>query len=228
MYVYILGFQIACVLISGICLYLAATDEKLPREKYGMPTLLTFAGIFLQEAGYGLYLQEITMAGLQLAEKICLLGKLSASVGFFVLCVSLSDKDSPLVKTAAEILGLTAAAFLFSDSLNRLLYAEQDFMQNQFFYYIEERRTGLGEIFGAFRQCLPLFGVLWLIWEKKEKDLPEKALLSAVLLLCGVQTFAGRLTILRHFDADMPLGAAFALCLIIFVAWRNKKVYTNL
>ena len=62
MYLYILCFQTACIIVSGICLYLAVTDEKLRKKKYGLPLIAVLAGICLAEIGYGLYLQEITMA----------------------------------------------------------------------------------------------------------------------------------------------------------------------
>ena len=132
MYLYILCFQTACIIVSGICLYLAVTDEKLRKKKYGVPLIAVLVGICLAEIGYGLYLQEITMGGLQAAEKFCLMGKLGAVVGFFVTCVSLSDKDSTAVKMAAGILGLTCVSFLLFDSLHGFLYTEQNFLQNQF------------------------------------------------------------------------------------------------
>ena len=197
MYLYILCFQTACIIVSGICLYLAVTDEKLRKKKYGLPLIAVLAGICLAEIGYGLYLQEITMGGLQAAEKFCLMGKLGAVVGFFVTCVSLSDEDSTAVKMAAGILGLTCVSFLFFDSLHGFLYTEQNFLQNQFFYYIEARRTGLGEVLYTVTRCIPLLGVLWLVLLKKGRCLPEKMLASAALLLWAVSRICGKLTFLR-------------------------------
>lgn len=223
MYRYIMCFQVVCILVSGICLYLAVTDVGLRAKKYGMPVLAMLSGIFLAETSYGLYLQEIAMAGLQVAEKICLMGKLLAAVGFFMTCVSLSERDSPIVKMAAGILGLTAAIFLFSDSLFRLLYFNQNFLQNQYFYYIETEWTTLGEIFGLFVRCLPLFGVLWFVFGKMERSLPENVLLAAALALWAVSAICKKLTFLRHYDADMPVCAAFAVCLIIFTVWNARE-----
>ncbi|MCI9296108.1 MAG: hypothetical protein HFI10_01595 [Lachnospiraceae bacterium] len=223
MYLYILCFQTACIIVSGICLYLAVTDEKLRKKKYGLPLIAVLAGICLAEIGYGLYLQEITMGGLQAAEKFCLMGKLGAVVGFFVTCVSLSDKDSAAVKMAAGILGLTCVSFLFFDSLHGFLYTEQNFLQNQFFYYIEAQRTGLGEVLYTVTRCIPLLGVLWLVLLKKGRCLPEKMLASAALLLWAVSRICGKLTFLRHYDGDMPVFAAFAVCLVIFAAWKERE-----
>lgn len=227
MYFYIMCFQIACILVSGICLYLAVTDIRLRTEKFCMPVLSVFSGIFLMEVSYGLYLQAVAMAGLQMAEKVCLLGKVLTVVGFFVTCVSLSDRDKQAAKMAAGILGLTIAVFLFSDNLCRLLYLKQEFLQNQYFYYIERELTGLGEIFRLFVRCVPLFGVLWLLFGKKERGMPEKLLLTAVLFLWAVSAVCRKMQFLRHYDADMPLGTVLAVCLIIFVAWNSKKVYTD-
>ncbi len=221
MYFYILCFQTACIIVSGICLYLAVTDEKLRTRKYGMPLTAALAGICAAEIGYGLYLQEITMGGLQAAEKFCLLGKLAAAVGFFMTCVSLSDRDSRTVKAAAGILGLTVMSFLFFDSLHRYLYEEQTFLQNQFFYYIEAKRTILGEVLYICVRCMPLLGVLWLVWRKRKKGLPEKVLASAALLIWAASGICGRMTFLRHYDADMPLFAAFAACLVVFAVWKE-------
>lgn len=221
MYFYILCFQTACIIVSGICLYLAVTDEWLRTKKYGMPLTAALAGICAAEIGYGLYLQEITMGGLQAAEKFCLLGKLAAVVGFFMTCVSLSDRDSRTVKLAAGVSGLTVMSFLLFDSLHRYLYAEQNFLQNQFFYYIEVKRTTLGEVLYTFVRCMPLLGVLWLLYRKKEKELPEKVLAAAVLFLWAVSGICGRMTFLRHYDADMPLFAAFAACLVVFAVWKE-------
>jgi len=229
MYFYIMCFQIACILVSGICLYLAVTDGRLRVEKYGMPILAVFSGIFLMETGYGLYLQEIGMAGLRLAEKICLFGKLLTGTAFFVTCVSLSGRDKGAVKMAAGILGLTAAAFLFSEDLYRLLYSKQEFLQNQFFYYIETERTALGEIFHAFVRCLPLFGALWLMLAGKGREgRGARGMLPAAgMFLWAASGVCGRLAFLRHYDADMPFGAAFAICLTIFVAWDGKRAYAD-
>ncbi len=227
MYFYIMCFQAICILVSGICLYLALTDERLRGERYGMSVLAVLSGIVLMEAGYGLYLQEIAMAGLRLAEKICLLGKVLTGCGFFVTCVSLSGRDSRTVKMIAGILGLTAAVFLFSDSLYRLLYSGQEFLQNQFFYYIETERTTLGEVFHVSGRFLPLAGILWFVFCGKEKKLPVKMLLSSGVFLWVISMACQGRAFLRHYDADMPLGAAFAVCLIIFVAWDMKKVYAS-
>jgi drug/metabolite transporter (DMT)-like permease len=229
MYFYIMCFQCACILVSGVCLYLAVTDGRLRMEKYGMSVLAVLSGIFLMEAGYGLYLQEIAMAGLRTAEKVCLFGKLLAGTGFFVTCVSLSGRDSVAIKTAAGISGLTAAVFLFSDGLNRLLYLEQEFLQNQFFYYIETERTALGEIFRVFMRCMPLFGVLWFAFRnrgRKKRKAPEMLLLAGVLFWAA-SSICQKMAFLRHYDADMPFGAAFAVCMMIFVAWDTKRVYTG-
>lgn len=229
MYLYIMCFQIACILVSGVCLYLAAADGGLRAEKYCMPVLAVLLGIFLMEAGYGLYLQETAMAGLKTAEKICLLGKVLAGSGFFVTCVSLSGKDSVAAKMTVGILGLTAAVFLFSDDLGRLLYLRQEFMQNQFFYYIETERTALGEIFRTVMRCVPLVGVLWFVfWNKgRERKRASEMLLLAGALLWAASFICRRMAFLRHYDADMPFGAAFAACMIIFVAWDAKRVYTD-
>lgn len=229
MYLYIMCFQIACILVSGVCLYLAAADGGLRAEKYCMPVLAVLLGIFLMETGYGLYLQETAMAGLKTAEKICLLGKVLAGSGFFVTCVSLSGKDSVAAKMAVGILGLTAAVFLFSDDLGGLLYRKQEFLQNQFFYYIETERTALGEIFRTVMRCLPLAGVLWFVfWNKgKERKRASEMLLLAGTLLWAVSFICQRMAFLRRYDADMPFGAAFAACMIIFVAWNTKRVYTD-
>lgn len=229
MYLYILCFQTACIIVSGICLYLAVTDEKLRKKKYGLPLIAVLAGICLAEIGYGLYLQEITMGGLQAAEKFCLMGKLGAVVGFFVTCVSLSDKDSAAVKMAAGILGLTCVSFLLFDSLHGFLYTEQNFLQNQFFYYIETERTALGEIFRVFMRCMPLFGVLWFAFRnrgRKKRKAPEMLLLAGVLFWAA-SSICQKMAFLRHYDADMPFGAAFAVCMMIFVAWDTKRVYTG-
>lgn len=219
MYRYIMCFQIICILISGICLYLAITDDGLRTKKHGLPILVTLSGIFLAETSYGLYLQEIAMAGLQVAEKICLMGKLLAAVGFFMTCVSLSERDSHMVKMAAGILGLTAAVFLFSDHLYKFLYFHQNFLQNQYFYYIETEWTMFGEIFYLFMRCLPLFGVLWFVFGKRKRALPENVLLMAALALWAVSAICKKMVFLRHYDADMPVCAAFAVCLIIFMIW---------
>lgn len=227
MYLYIMIFQTVCILVSGVCLYLAVSEEKLLREKYGLPVLSVLCGIFLMEMSYGFYLQATAMAGLQTAEKICLLSKLLASVGLFVTCVSLSDKDSRTAKTAAGILGLTAAVFFFFDNLYRLLYVGQEFLQNQYFYYIETELTEMGEIFHLFVRCLPLLGVLWFIFRKKEKSPNEKRFLAAVLFLWMISALCRNLAFLRHYDADMPLGAVFAVCVVFFVAWKTKRVYTG-
>lgn len=229
MYFYIMWFQVACILVSGVCLYLAVTDGGLRREKYCMPVLAVLLGIFLMETGYGLYLQEIAVAGLKTAEKICLFGKLIAGIGFFVTCVSLSEKDSIAIKMTAGILGLTAVAFLFFDSLDRLLYLRQDFLQNQFFYYIEMERTTLGEIFRVSMRCVPLAGVLWFVfWNRgKERKRAQELLLLAGVLLWGAASACQKMSFLRHYDADMPFGAALAVCMIFFVAWDTKKVYTD-
>ena len=215
MYRYILGFQIVCILVSGGCLYLAITDDKLRTKSYIMSATAVFSGIFLTEISYGLYLQATAMAGLQMAEKFCLLGKLLTAVSFFVTCVSLSDRDSDMVKMAAGIFGLTAAVFFFSESLSRLLYESQNFLQNQYFYYIEGKLTVLGELFRFCIRCLPLFGFLWLIFRKKEKSLREKLFLSATVLFWAVSYLSRDMTLLRHYDADMPLCAAFACCLCV-------------
>ena len=229
MYFYIMCFQIACILVSGVCLYLAAADSRLRTEKYCMPVLAVLLGIFLMETGYGLYLQETAMAGLKTAEKACLLGKLLAGTGFFVTCVSLSEKDSIAAKMTAGILGLTAAVFLFSDDLGGLLYRKQEFLQNQFFYYIETERTALGEIFHTVMRCLSLAGVLWFVfWNKgKERKRASEMLLLAGTLLWAASFICQRMAFLRRYDADMPFGAAFAACMIIFVAWNTKRVYTD-
>lgn len=229
MYFYIMCFQSACILVSGVCLYLAAADGRLRTEKYCMPVLAVLLGIFLMETGYGLYLQETAMAGLKTAEKACLLGKLLAGTGFFVTCVSLSEKDSIASKMAAGILGLTAAVFLFSDDLGGLLYRKQEFLQNQFFYYIETERTALGGIFHTVMRCLPLLGILWFVFQSRRKErrrAPEMLLLAGALLWAA-SFVCQRMAFLRHYDADMPFGAAFAVCMIIFVAWNTKKVYTD-
>lgn len=227
MYFYIMAFQIVCILVSGSCLYLAASGEELRREKYGMPVLSVLCGIFLMEMSYGFYLQATAMAGLQTAEKICLLGKLFAAAGLFVTCVSLSDKDSRPVRMAAGILGLSAAVFFFFDNFFRLLYIEQEFLQNQYFYYIETELTGMGEIFYLAVRCAPLPGVLWFIFRKKEKTPAEKWFLAAVLFLWMVSALCRDRAFLRHYDADMPVGAALSVCMVIFVAWKTKRVYTE-
>ena len=117
---------------------------------------------------------------------------------------------------------MTAAIFLFSDRLNRLLYLEQEFLQNQFFYYIETERTALGEIFRVFMRCMPLFGVLWFAFRnrgRKKRKAPE------MLLLAGVLFWAASSICQKM--ADMPFGAAFAVCMMIFVAWDTKRMYTG-
>ena len=53
-----------------------------------------------------------------------------------------------------------------------------------------------------------------------------------MLLLAGVLFWAAssicqKMAFLRHYDADMPFGAAFAVCMMIFVAWDTKRVYTG-
>lgn len=229
MYFYIMCFQTACVVVSGICLYLAATDSGLRRKDYCMSVLAVLFGIFLMEMGYGLYLQEIAVAGLKTAEKICLFGKLTAGIGFFVTCVSLSEKDSVAAKMTAGILGLTAAVFLFFSGFDRLIYLKQDFLQNQFFYYIETERTTLGEILYMFIRLIPLFGVLWFVFRNKRKERKRAAemLLLAGVLLWAVSSVCRKMSFLRHYDADMPFGAAFAVCMIFFVAWDTKRVYTD-
>ena len=229
MYFYIMCFQCVCILVSGVCLYLAATDGRLRMEKYGMSVLAVLSGIFLMEAGYGLYLQEIAMAGLQTAEKVCLFGKLLAGTGFFMTCVSLSERDSSAIKMTAGISGMTAAVFLFSGSLNRLLYLKQEFLQNQFFYYIETERTMLGEIFYIFMRCMPLFGVLWFVFQnrKTKKRKAPQMLLLAGMLLWAVSSVCRKMVFLRHYDADMPFGAVLSACMIIYVAWDTKRVYTD-
>ena len=227
MYLYIMIFQTACILTSGICLYLAASGEELRGQRYAMPVLSVFCGVFLMEVSYGFFLQATAMAGLQAAERICLLSKLLTASGFFVTCVSLSDRDSGPVKMAAGVLGLTAAAFFFFDKLYRLLHTGQEFLQNQYFYYMETELTGMGEIFHLYIRCLPLLGMLWLIFRKKEKSSCEKLFLAAALLLWVVSLLCGNLAFLRYYDADMPLGAAFAVCMVIFVAWKTKRVYTE-
>lgn len=229
MYFYIMCFQIACILVSGVCLYLAAADGRLRTEKYCMPVLAVLLGIFLMETGYGLYLQETAMAGLKTAEKACLLGKLLAGTGFFVTCVSLSGKDSAAVKMTAGILGLTVAVFLFFSGFDGLLYLKQDFLQNQFFYYIETERTTLGEIFRISMRCIPPAGVLWhVFWNKgRERRRAPGMLLLAGLLLWAASSVCQRMTFLRHYDADMPFGAAFAACMIFFVARDTERVYTG-
>ena len=229
MYLYIMCFQTVCIVVSGVCLYLAAADGRLRTEKYCMPVLAVLFGIFLMETGYGLYLQETAMAGLKTAEKICLLGKLLAGTGFFVTCVSLSKKDSAAVKMTAGILGLTVAVFLFFSGFDRLLYLRQDFLQNQFFYYIETERTVLGEIFHTVMRCMPLFGILWFVFRNRgaERRRAAEMLLLAGALLWAASSICQRMAFLRHYDADMPFGAALATCMIIFVAWDTKKVYTD-
>ena len=227
MYFYIMAFQIVCILVSGICLYLAASGEEFRREKCGMPVLSVLCGIFLMEMGYGFYLQATAMAGLQTAEKVCLLGKLVTAVGLFVTCVSLSDKDSGIAKASAGILGLTAAVFFFFDNFFRFLYIRQEFLQNQYFYYIETELTEMGEIFYLALRCAPLLGALWFIFWKKEKMPAEKWFLAAVLFWWTVSALCRDRAFLRHYDADMPVGAALSVCMVIFVAWKTKRVYTE-
>lgn len=227
MYFYIMAFQTACILVSGVCLYLAATEDGLRAESCCIPVLSVLLGIFLMETGYGLYLQETAMAGLQATEKICLLGKLMTGAGFFMTCMSLSDRNSRAVKTAVGLLALTAAVFVLVDSLYQLLFASREFLQNQYFYYIEAERTGLGEIFGFLLRCLPAAGILWFFGGRKNRGLPEKLFAATVIILWAFSIICRNLPFLRHYDADMPLGAAFAVCVVIYVAWKARKVYTE-
>ena len=66
-------------------------------------------------------------------------------------------------------------------------------------------------------------GVLWLVLLKKGICLPEKMLASAALLLWAVSRICGKLTFLRYYDGDMPVFAAFAVCLVIFAAWKERE-----
>ncbi len=70
MYRCLMLFQVCCVFITGICLFLAVSDRRLKDREWGAALMGTLLGIFIMEAGYGLYLQTTGMEGLQVARKI--------------------------------------------------------------------------------------------------------------------------------------------------------------
>ncbi len=230
MYQCILLFQISCIFITGICLYLAAADKGLKNRPYGMSFFAVLLGIFIMETGYGLYLQETAMAGLQTAEKVCLLGKLLAADAFFVMCISLSEKEksAPLffLKAFGGAAGLAVSVFIFGERFRKLLFLEQRFCQNQFFYYIESELTDMGKAGLLFLQGLPLAGILWLAFGKKNKLLSEKFLLLASALFLLLSIVCKNQPLFRHYDTAMPLAAGFSVCMVIFMAWNDQKVYT--
>lgn len=259
MYQFIFLFQICCMIAAGLGLYLAASEKELRKFPCDMPVLGTLLGVFIMEAGYGLYLQAEEMSGLQVARKICLFGKLLAAVFFILTCRSLSESfryhppksqiksDDAKEKSAARsplsfskrsliealiaAAALSAAAFIFADGLQRYIFSDQTFCQNQFFYYIQDDLTPLGKAGFFLLRILPLAGILRLIFSKKQRSRPENFLLSASIFIYMLAIVCQNAPVFRHYDITMPLAAAFSICLVIFaayfVAYHEKKMYTK-
>lgn len=229
MYRCLMLFQVCCVFITGICLFLAASDRRLKEKEWGTALTGTLLGIFIMEAGYGLYLQTTGMEGLQVARKIYLAGKILAAVCLFMTFMSGNEKKgaAQAADRAAAVIGLTGTFFIISDYLQKRLFRNQSFAHNQIFYYIEEEVTLPGRLSMVCLGLLPVIGVVWFLLAKRNKAAEEKFLVCSQLLLCGAAFVCAGLPVFRHYDITMPLAAASAVCLVIFVAWSEKKVYTK-
>ena len=77
MYQYIMVFQIICILLTGGFLYVLCESEAIKNKKYRASLIGTMIGFFLMQSGYGVFLQAVTLEGLQMGEMICRIGKIN-------------------------------------------------------------------------------------------------------------------------------------------------------
>jgi len=138
-YTIISCFQIVCIIITGGCAYLISQNKTL-KETRGRDTwLLTAGSIFITQCGYALYLQAVSLEGLQIARKVYLIAGVAA-LAFWIVTVA---SENSRVKIAVTIGALIAACFIGIDSLDRYLFRDAQLKQNQYFYYIEESKQTL-------------------------------------------------------------------------------------
>ena len=215
MYQYIYLFQIFSIVVTGCLVYLLFHAERIKGTTYRAYVIGTMMGLFIMQVGYGIFLQALTLEGLQFGEMICRIGKILA-VTFWLLAGSCfgggwKERTCHLV----WMIALAMIAFVYVSPLRRMLRKHDSILQNQYFYYIQGEYTGLF----AVGVVLLISGLLLATY------LLGKSLLKGTGKRSGIFCMAGTVlplvaslipgSVSRYYDVSMVAGLLSALLLLI-------------
>ena len=221
-YFCIICIQTICMVILGGVLFYTYGKKALWRD----PAFLAVLSAFVMAAGYFLFLQATQMGGLQAAQKVYLTGKILAPACLLMTYMSLlktmPEKKRERYQILLWIVVISQNLFLWSDTLQRLVFTDRSFQQNQYFYFIEEKMTGIGYAGMIWNFCLLICCAV--IACRRCSRLYSKILLTAVPVLPVLAEIVSMTSQARHYDFSTLAGTAAALFLIIALGdWEEQK-----
>ena len=224
MYQYIMVFQIICILLTGGFLYVLCESEAIKNKKYRASLIGTMIGFFLMQSGYGVFLQAVTLEGLQMGEMICRIGKILVVLFWIMTCGFLCGEWKKTAQSFLWIIALSEAAFVYFVPLRRMVRKRDSMLQNQYFYYIEGEYSWIFRL-GVILLTAGLLFSIFLIGKQMKKGMPKS---TGLLLIIGtlMPLIAAYIpqSISRFYDLTIPAGMLAEILLFKIVLCNLQKI----
>ena len=224
MYYIIWYFQVILILITLGCTYLTYRNDFLKKVAGRDAWLLATICVLFTECGYGLYLQALTLEGLNISRKIYLITGIVALLAWFV--TNVSQKEAGFVFSGIFV--LVTGVFVASDKLDKYLFSSKTLCQNQYFYYIEETKNGLyyvGKM--AIAVLLAITFVSILIKNDDKVSLfagKSKVFFALATVLPCITLAIGDLEFLKHYPIMAPILAVSMILVQMGLYVNNKNL----
>lgn len=215
MYQYIYLFQIFSIVVTGCLAYLLFHAETIKWTTYRAYLIGTMIGLFVMQVGYGIFLQALTLEGLQFGEMICRIGKVLAVTFWLLTCSCFSGGWKERTCHLVWMLALGVIAFIYISPLRRMLRKHDSIKQNQYFYYIQGEYTELFTV-GAVLLAFSLLLTVYLLGKSLLKGAGKR---RGILFMAGtvLPLFASLIPkpMARYYDLSMVAGLLSALLLLM-------------
>lgn len=219
--------QTGCLILQ-VCV--TAAIYAMKKKSWRDPVLMLLLSVLLITAGYFLFLQTTGYEGLRVAQKVYLTGKTAAPAMLVAAYLSVfavwPETKRSAVKILLAVLTLTQLLFIWSDTLQSLVFTESTMEQNQFFYYLQENLTGLGKTGLITALLLLLAGAL--LAALKAQGLPQKLLFAAIPVIAAAAELLSLQSAARHYDFTSLAVTADACLLLIGMSMEKAEEQSHM